>query len=326
VAWYVNNNGWVAGWGDNDPVYRYSHAWVWTGSGALQNLGSFGGPQSVSIVSGLNDNNWIAGQSDTGGTGGTHGFLWTGGGTIQDIGGLGGPDTLPYGINNAGTIVGATSTPDGTTHGFSYSNGIMTDLGTTYIPTAINNSGQLGGDIMPSDGNFNEEHGFILSGGTYKDLGTLGGSASYVERLNDNGVAIGFSLTSSGQQHAFVFTDKMQDIGTLGGPSSFAYGINAAGAVVGSADFDSAQDAHAFIYLTATGMVDLNTLVDPALGLNLENAAGINSVGQIAVSGLNGAGEAHGFLLTPISVPEPSALLLSVAGGMVCFAYGVSRQ
>ena len=85
VATCINNNGWIAGWGDDDPVYRYAHAWVWTGSSALQDLGCFGGTKTVSTAFTINDTGWVAGQSDTisGSNTLTHGFLWTGSGTSR---------------------------------------------------------------------------------------------------------------------------------------------------------------------------------------------------------------------------------------------------
>ena len=113
AATCINNNGLVAGSADDQAVDPYSHAWVWTGSGALQNLGSFGGQQSVSFVTGLNDNGWVIGMSDTYTNGPTHSFLWTGSGTIQDIGTLGGQQTNAWAINDAGTIVGQSQNASG---------------------------------------------------------------------------------------------------------------------------------------------------------------------------------------------------------------------
>jgi probable HAF family extracellular repeat protein len=326
VATYINNNGWVAGWADDDPVFRYAHAWVWTGSGALQNLGSFGGPKSVSIPTGINDNGWVVGQSDISSGGATHGFLWAGGGTIQDIGTLGGDNTIPQGINNAGTIVGSSQTSSGTYDGFSYSNGVMTDLGPTFIPAGINNSGQLISNVEMTPGNVQSLHAFLSSGGTFQDLGTLGGSFAQANALNDVGTVVGFSLTSSGSRHAFVFTDHIIDLGTLGGPSSAASGVNLSGTLVGGSNIDSAQDNHGFVYSAATGMVDLNTLIDPALGWDIQSAAAINNSGQIAASGINPDGLEHAVLLTPIDVPEPNSVLLVVFATLATCGFRTRRR
>src|SRR5579872_5824089 len=49
--------------------------------------------------------------------------------SVTDLGTLGGTTSRAYGINNTGTIVGQAYTPT-TRDAFSYSGGVMTDLGT----------------------------------------------------------------------------------------------------------------------------------------------------------------------------------------------------
>jgi len=66
------------------------------------------------------------------------------------------------------------------------------------------------------------------------DLGTLGGTSSYGEAINNNGQVVGSSTTSSGDRHAFLYSNgSMQDINPAGGGYSEAYGINNKGQVVG---------------------------------------------------------------------------------------------
>src|ERR1700736_568162 len=52
---------------------------------------------------------------------------------------------------------------------------------------------------------------------TLQDLGTLGGAESAASGINDLSQAAGSSLTASGIEHAFLFSDsKMIDLGALG--------------------------------------------------------------------------------------------------------------
>ena len=67
------------------------------------------------------------------------------------------------------------------------------------------------------------------------DLGTLGGSHSLGNGINNSGQIVGYSDTiGDTATHAFVFDSTgMHDLGTLGGTSSQGYGINNSGQVVG---------------------------------------------------------------------------------------------
>ena len=55
-------------------------------------------------------------------------------------------------------------------------------------------------------------------------------------------------------------------------------------------------------------MADLNTMIDPASGWHLDSANAINDSGQIVGTGKNKAGQAHAFLLTPVSERSPALL------------------
>lgn len=166
-------------------------------------------------------------------------------------------------------------------------------------------------------------------------LGTLGGADSYGTALNDSGVVVGNSSTTSGLPHAFVFQNgAMRDLGTLGGQYSYANGINNAGDIVGSSWIAGDTASHAFLY-TDGKMLDLNTVAPMPPGLYLAGAEDINSQGQILADGdaygPNSSLDFMTYLLTPIDqpvpadpmmpeiVPEPTVLamlgLLAVLGG-----------
>ena len=68
-------------------------------------------------------------------------------------------------------------------------------------------------------------------------------------------------------------------------------------------------------------MNDLNSLISPTSGWDLEDATGINDSGQICGYGVNPAGQADAFLLTPVPEPSTIALLLASATCLLAFAW-----
>jgi probable HAF family extracellular repeat protein len=80
-------------------------------------------------------------------------------------------------------------------------------------------------------------------------LGTLGGNNSVARGINETGQIVGWSHTSDGDWHAFLWQngEGMQDLGTLGGNNSEAFGINEAGQIVGVSHISiSSDEFHAF--------------------------------------------------------------------------------
>ena len=99
----------------------------------------------------------------------------------------------------------------------------------------------------------------LVSQITVTDLGTLGGRISRAFAINDLGQVAGYSQTSSGSEHAFLWASgMMQDLGTLGGNISVARAINDPGQVVGTSSTLLA-DGHAFLWANGV-MQDLGTL------------------------------------------------------------------
>jgi len=264
----MNNSGQVVGesltGGDvpeEGPIY---HAFLYTPGTVIQDLGTLPGG-SFSQAQGINDSGQVVGWSFLGGTSTTHAFLYTPGTVMQDLGTLGGGYSNGLDINNLGQVTG-----------YSWTGGV-----TTY------------------------EHAFIYSSGTgMVDLNPLlGGYGSRGQGINNSGEVLGnysiIGTAGSTDTHPFLYTPGtgMQVLGTLpGGTYSHAQGINNLGQVVG--DSDTAGGAsHAFLYSNGK-MIDLNTLIDPSSGWELEYCAGINDLGQITGNGsING--QYHAFLMTP---------------------------
>jgi probable HAF family extracellular repeat protein len=127
--------------------------------------------------------------------------------------------------------------------------------------------------------------------GTYRatDLGSLGGNYSEAYAINPRGQIVGYSLTPSGETHAFLWQDGvMRDLGTPGGRFSYAMGINAAGQVVGYGDSASAT-THALLWEDGK-MEDLGTLGGAS------EARAINAAGQIVGSSSVFGTGSHAFL------------------------------
>jgi hypothetical protein len=124
--------------------------------------------------------------------------------------------------------------------------------------------------------------------------------------VNDAGLIVG-----SGQAGGFTITFVN---GTAGTPVSMEgpfnpRDVNNAGLAVGANNFGSA-----YSFLTGGYLVELGTTIAPDSGWSLRDAFGVNDTGLIVGNGLLN-GEPHGFLLTPVGIPEPStgALFAGVA-------------
>ena len=117
-------------------------------------------------------------------------------------------------------IVGAADYSPSDHHAFSYSAGVMTDLGALggakSSALAINDEGFIVGDAQTASGWF---HAFIDGGGVMTDLGTVGPatSNSYAYAINNLNSIVGNSGSVGGVGGvAFLYANgKMTDLNTL---------------------------------------------------------------------------------------------------------------
>jgi len=223
-------------------------------------------------------------------------------GEIHSLGTLGGDSSIAYGINDNNQIVGISKISSGDWHGFLYENGTMNDLGSNFIPTSINNNGQIVG--YSSGGNMQS---YLWENGTFTNLGTLGGPQTIANDINDAGQIVGRSVTGSGYWHAFLWENGvMTDLGTLGGPRSEAYGINESGQIAGnSRNSENPPYGYLRAFLWENGiMTDLGTL-----GGISSDAEAINDYGEVAGRGFNQFGNEVAFFWSEGNMIEIGALL-----------------
>jgi probable HAF family extracellular repeat protein len=303
----INASGDIAGTlqlSVNPSVYHaaiYSH-------GIISDLGTLGGLTSAALA--INDAGQVAGQSDKPAPALSHAFLYSGG-VMHDLGDLGYPYSVAHGINNSGEVVGLSATSATAAAAFLYSGGVMNNLGTlgSYLAqaNAINDAGEVVGyAYVPSNVSSSLAHAFLYSKGAMHDLGTLPGGFDYAWAvgINASGQITGWTsgglkdIDGIGRTRAFLYENGvMTDIGALRAGSYYtsANGINASGQIVGFGEIGGA--GRAFLYMPATGIVDLNSLLPLNSGWVLEDALALNDAGQIVGNGTYLGQQNSSFLL-----------------------------
>ena len=298
----INNTGQVVGYGPSGGAVK---GFVYS-NGTLTDLGSSLIPVAISSTG------EIAGTSEVSAS---HlAFIYSNGkpASLGTLGSYSEPHnntpinySFAHGINARGQIIGRSSNPDGGESPFFYSNGTMTGLniGASAIAIALNDAGSMTGEFFAVPGVF---HAFLYRDGTVVDLGTLGGTQSFGNAINNANHVTGTAETANGgPRDAFLYAEGvMKDLGSLFGSGSTGYAINNAGQVVG---LSRGSAAGASAQTTATmwsggKIIDLNAALAHPLPDNasLIQAIGINDSGWIVANARDG-NKITAYLLTPVS-------------------------
>jgi autotransporter-associated beta strand protein/probable HAF family extracellular repeat protein len=185
------------------------------------------------------------------------------------LGTLGGNESLAFGINDAGSVVGRSDTSTGFPHAVLWTpDGATTDLGTLggleSEAYSINSAGQVTGYAQLADGYY---HAYLYSAGNMADVGQLLLSDcpnSYGLDINDAGnLVVWADKAYARDAYAYLYADgAMINLGNLGGESGVAVAVpvslNNHNRVAGYSTTAVGTD-HAFFFDGAR-MNDLGTL------------------------------------------------------------------
>ena len=229
---------------------------------ALVPLGDLGGGESR--AAGLNENDWVVGESETS-AGHVEAFLWRPEQGMISLGTLGGPVSRALDINRHGVVVGESTDSHGITRAFQWTE----SDGMTALPTpegawhsaalAVNDLGQIVGTLDHGEG----VHAVRWEEGRMRRLHRLPG-AGPVQPLdvNERGDVVGhivIGVDDTSASHAFYFREGLKArhlaefrmVSALSGSAAVA--VNEPGWAAGYVMLDSSR-VRAFRYRPDQGL------------------------------------------------------------------------
>lgn len=237
----------------------------------------------IGKVRGINKGHLIVGY--TVGDDRVHGFTVENG-TVEELEVPDAIQTLFYGVENNGRVVGAYYRNDhGGAHGLLYFHGAVTTLdfpgATSTIAHGINDPQQIVGEFRDKAGQI---HGFFYDKNSFSQIDVTGAARTILEGINNLGDMVGHYTDATGHEHGFMQdkggTKSTIDVPFPGVTDTFLYGINSSGTMVGA--YIDSPGTHGF--LDVKGVF---TSVDapgtpPGIGTLVP---GINDNGEVLISG-----------------------------------------
>jgi probable HAF family extracellular repeat protein len=236
IAFAINDAGQIVG--QIEGLRRRNHSFLWHAD-HMREIGDFSGRTSATHA--VNRSGEVVGEFLDPAGAHFRGFVLRAGQAARPLGTLGGSESRAFGINDAGQIVGVSSTRyDWSHHAFLWQDGAMRDLGTLggndSLARALNQRGQIVGSANTAAG---DEHACLFGVGSITDLEEVEGAISQACAINDAGTVVGWEALPRESPHAFIWQEgRMLDLNRMVFPPgdfrlTYAYSINDRGQIVG---------------------------------------------------------------------------------------------
>lgn len=187
-------------------------------------------------------------------------------------------------------------------------------VGQTCYLNDLNNRGQVVGACMSADRASYAAFATAAKGKRTSPVGTLSGTMSWVNGVNNAGVLVGDATVDGDMSsHAWMKAPggEMIDLGTLGGNDSAASDVNDKGLIVGVSTVDDTGSQAGFVILP--GSTQMQAV--PTLGGTYARVAAVNNRGVIAgTSMLAGDVDTRGFYSR---APYRKLVMLDSLGGQI---------